>query len=107
MQNGNDPFITVVTGKPVTPLTANKFKPTGGITLPISMHSAVKIPKCIGSTPRANATGKYIGTVRTNIATPVKNIERIIEIPLMQKENLFCLNLILLPILQSSEANPY
>ena len=43
--------MTVVTGKPVTPLTANKFKPTGGITLPISMHSAVKIPKCIGSTP--------------------------------------------------------
>ena len=45
IQKGNDPFITVVTGKPVTPLTANKFKPTGGITLPISMHNAVKIPK--------------------------------------------------------------
>ena len=45
IQNGNDPFITVVTGKPVTPLTANKFRPTGGITLPISIQSAVKIPQ--------------------------------------------------------------
>ena len=85
MQNGNDPFITVVTGKPVTPLTANKFKPTGGITLPISMHSAVKIPKCIGSTPRANATGKYIGTVKTKIATPVKNIDKNNKDPIKAK----------------------
>ena len=76
IQKGNDPFITVVTGKPVTQLTANKFKPTGGITLPISIHNAVKMPKWIGATPRANATGKYIGTVKTNIATPVRNMDK-------------------------------
>ena len=58
IQNGNDPLITVVTGNFVTPLTANKFNPTGGITLPISIHKAVKIPRCTGSTPRAKATGK-------------------------------------------------
>ena len=58
IQNGNEPLITVVTGNPVTPLTANKFKPTGGITLPISIQSAVNTPRWIGSTPRASATGK-------------------------------------------------
>ena len=58
MQKGKDPLITVVTGNFVTPLTANKFRPTGGMTLPISIHNAVRIPKCTGSTPRANATGK-------------------------------------------------
>ena len=42
----------------MTPLTANKLRPTGGITLPISIHKAVKIPRCTGSTPSANATGK-------------------------------------------------
>ena len=57
-QNGKDPRITCVTGRPVTPLTANRFKPTGGMTLPISMHSAVNIPRCTGSTPKDSATGK-------------------------------------------------
>ena len=36
MQNGKEPRITCVTGNPVTPLTANRFSPTGGITLPTS-----------------------------------------------------------------------
>ena len=56
IQNGKEPLITCVTGSPVTPLTANRFNPTGGITLPISMQSAVRIPECTGSTPRDNAT---------------------------------------------------
>ena len=58
IQKGKEPLITCVTGRPVTPLTANRFKPTGGITLPISIHSAVRIPKCTGSTPKDSATGK-------------------------------------------------
>jgi hypothetical protein len=45
IQNGNDPLITVVTGSPVTPLTAKRLRPTGGITLPISIHNAVNIPR--------------------------------------------------------------
>ena len=44
-RNGNDPRITRVTGTPVVPLTANKFKPTGGITAPISIANAVNIPR--------------------------------------------------------------
>jgi len=43
---------------PCSLLTANKLSPTGGITLPISIHKAVKIPRWTGSTPSANATGK-------------------------------------------------
>lgn len=58
MQNGNEPLITCVTGKPVTPLTANRLRPTGEMTLPISIHRAVKIPKWTGSTPKDSATGK-------------------------------------------------
>ena len=44
-RNGKDPRITRVTGTPVVPLTANKFKPTGGITAPISIANAVNIPR--------------------------------------------------------------
>ena len=74
-RKGKEPRITLVTGTPVVPLTANKFNPTGGITAPISIAKAVKIPRCIGSTPKVSATGKNIGTVSTKMATPVKNID--------------------------------
>ena len=58
MQNGNEPLITCVTGSHVAPLTANRLSPTGGMTLPISMHSAVNMPRCTGSMPSERATGK-------------------------------------------------
>ena len=47
----------------VRPLATNKFSPTGGVTIPISIFTTKMIPKCIGSTPSCVAIGSKSGTM--------------------------------------------
>ena len=53
---------------PVIPLVTNKFNPTGGVTIPISIFTTIMIPKWIGSIPSWIAIGKKIGVKINKIA---------------------------------------
>ncbi|MCY1550760.1 hypothetical protein D9M68_870350 [compost metagenome] len=46
---------------PVTPLVTNRFRPTGGVTMPISMFTTMITPRWIGSMPSSVAMGNRIG----------------------------------------------
>ena len=54
-------FTTSHNGIPVTPEVTNRFKPTGGVIMPISMFTVMMMPKWIGSMPSWVAIGKKIG----------------------------------------------
>src|SRR5688572_31132975 len=53
--------MTFVNGSCETPEVTNRFNPTGGVTMPISMLTVMIIPKWIGSMPSAVAIGNMIG----------------------------------------------
>jgi hypothetical protein len=38
----------------------NRFKPTGGVNIPIARLTIMMIPKCTGSNPKLSAIGKRI-----------------------------------------------
>ncbi|MNC92970.1 hypothetical protein D3C83_94970 [compost metagenome] len=64
------------------PLTANRFRPTGGVTTPISTLSVIMMARCTGSILSAMAIGNTTGTVRSTIATPSTNMPRMISTPM-------------------------
>ena len=75
--NGHIPFTILENGRPVGPLATNKFKPKGGVNIPIAPLATIIIPKCIGSTPIFKAIGKNIGARIRIKATPSTNIPAI------------------------------
>ena len=69
IRNGNIPLNIVPTGTSgATPLMTNTFKPTGGVSSPISVALTTRIPNQIGSKPSFTINGKKIGTVSKIIA---------------------------------------
>ena len=75
-KNGMVPLSTCGSGIFDVPLTANRFRPTGGVTTPISTLSVTRMARCTGSIMSAMAMGKTTGTVRITIATPSTNMPR-------------------------------
>ena len=51
-------------GTLVTPLTTKTFIPIGGVMTPNSPSTAISIPRCTGSKPRATRGPKIMGIVR-------------------------------------------
>ena len=50
-KNGNAAFTTRIIDMFATPDVTKRFKPTGGVIIPISMFTTMMIPKWIGSIP--------------------------------------------------------
>ncbi|CRZ82490.1 Uncharacterised protein [Vibrio cholerae] len=48
-----------------TPEVTNRFKPTGGVIMPISMFTTIMMPRWIGSMPNAIAIGNTKGATIT------------------------------------------
>ena len=44
-KNGNAARTTLIIGIPATPEVTNRFKPTGGVIIPISMFTTMMIPR--------------------------------------------------------------
>ena len=75
--NGHTPLTIFENGKPVGLLPINKFKPKGGVNIPIAPLATIIIPRWIGSTPIFIAMGKKIGAKIRIKATPSTNIPAI------------------------------
>jgi len=68
-RNGNIPLNMVPMGTSgATPLMTKTFRPTGGVSSPISVALTTSIPNQIGSKPSFTINGKKIGTVSKIIA---------------------------------------
>ena len=63
--NGIKPLTMVEYGVPSTIQPLNKFKPKGGVYMPIDKLATVIAPRCIGSMPISIATGKINGISTT------------------------------------------
>ena len=59
--NGAAAFTTWAKLIPVMPEVTNKFNPTGGVIIPISILTTIMIPKWIGSIPSSIAIGNTTG----------------------------------------------
>ena len=60
-RNGNAARTTPIIDMLATPAVTNKFKPTGGVIIPISIFTTIIIPRWIGSIPSSIAIGKTNG----------------------------------------------
>jgi len=55
------------------PHPTNRFIPTGGVTRPIDKFRTITAPKCIGSIPKLNATGRNNGVkIKTALVASMK-----------------------------------
>ena len=75
-KNGMVPLITLCSGILDVPLTANRLRPTGGVTTPISMFSVSMMPSATGSifieaTFRIPGLGRYFVTSTWNRDYPM------------------------------------
>ena len=59
--HGNAARMTFVTGSCEMPDVTNRFSPTGGVIMPISMLTVMMMPRCTGWMPSAVAIGNMIG----------------------------------------------
>ena len=64
-KNGNAARTTAIIGMPATPEVTNKFNPTGGVIIPISMLTTMMMPRWIGSMPSDIAIGNTKGATIT------------------------------------------
>lgn len=76
-RNGNAARTTRIIGIPATPEVTKRFKPTGGVIIPISMFTTMMTPRWIGSIP------SYVAFGNTSGATITSNPEGSINCPLI------------------------
>lgn len=77
--NGSTPLKICVIGTSVTEPSAKTFKPTGGVTKPISWMITIITPNHMGSNPNPVTTGYIMGTVKITAESISRNIPRIIK----------------------------
>ena len=64
-KNGKAALTTDIIGILATPDVTNRFKPTGGVIIPISIFTTMIIPRCIGSIHSSIAIGNTNGATIT------------------------------------------
>ena len=64
-RKGSAALTTDMIGIPATPDVTKRFKPTGGVIIPISILTTIMMPKCIGSMPNSMAIGNTKGATIT------------------------------------------
>ena len=73
-RNGSSGRTNFSIGRPLMAIPTNSQSPTGGVMCPIAEATTQTMPKWIGCTPTALATGNSTGTVTRMISDGVRKV---------------------------------
>ena len=73
-RNGSSGLTSLSIGRPLIAMPTNRHSPTGGVMWPTAEATTQTMPKWIGCTPAACATGSSTGTVTRMISDGVRKV---------------------------------